>query len=84
MLRYLILKIWFLLFLFDYGHEVGWIWDFHGGFDEDDGNNDDINKFLRMVTWRIRFLVDGIKMGKMPSSSNNFLRSLLCFIIFRS
>jgi hypothetical protein len=45
-------------------------------------DNYDVNNFLAMTTWRIRFLDGDIK-AEIPSW-NNFLRSLLRFVVVRS
>jgi hypothetical protein len=80
---FLVLGICFLLFS-NNGEEEGWIWSLHSGFNEDDDGSNDISNFLRMTTWRIRFLNGDIKARMMLPSWNKFLRSLPRFVVVRS
>jgi hypothetical protein len=56
----------------------------HGGSVEDEGDNVGVSIFIDMTTWRLLFPDGGIKAGMMSPSWNNFLRSLLRFIVVRS
>ena len=54
-----------------------------GGFVEDEGDNS-VSSFIGLPTWRLGFPDGDIKAEMMSPSWNNFLRSLLCFIVVRS
>jgi hypothetical protein len=43
-----------------------------------------VDSFLGMSTWIIRFMNGGIKMGMILSLWNNFLQPLLCSVVVRS
>jgi hypothetical protein len=51
---------------------------------KDGGDNYDVNILTGMTTWRLLFLDGDIKAKMMSPSWNNFLRSLLRFIVVRS
>ena len=68
----------------DNGEEIGWIGSLHGGSDEGGGSIYGVCNFLGATLWRIRFLDGVIEAGMVPSSWNNFLRPLLCFVVVRS
>ena len=77
----LVLDIYFLLS--GDGKGAGWIRLLHGGSVEDDGDTD-VNNFIDLTTWRFGFPGGDIKVEMMPPSWNNFLRSLLHFVVVRS
>ena len=79
----LVLENYFLLLLSGDGKGAGWIRLLHGGFVEDEGDTD-VNNFINLTTWRFGFLGGDIKVEMMPPSWNNFLRSLLRFVVVRS
>jgi hypothetical protein len=56
----------------------------HVGSVEDEGDNYDVNNFTGITTWRL-FFPDGYIRAEMISPPwNNFLGSLLCFVVVRS
>ena len=69
----LVLEIYFLLLLSGDGKRAG----LHGGSVEDEGDR-------RQTIWRLGFSGGDIKAEMMPPSCNNFLRSLLRFVVVRS
>ena len=71
------------LLLPDDGEGAEWIRFLHGGSVEDEGDNYDVS-ILTSMTWRLLFPNGGIKAEMVLPSWNNFLRSLLCFIVVRS
>ena len=79
----LVLKIYFLLLLSGDGKGAGWIRPLHGGSVEDEGDTD-ISNFINLTTWRFGFPGGDIKVEMMPPLWNNFLRSLLRFVVVRS
>jgi len=79
----LVLEIYFLLLLSGDGKGAGWIRLLHGGSVEDEGDTD-VNNFIDLTTWRFDFPGGDIKVEMMPPSWNNFLRSLLRFVVVRS
>ena len=79
----LVLEIYFLLLLSGDGKGAGWIRLLHGGSVEDEGDTD-VNNFIDLTTWRFGFPGGDIKVEMMPPSWNNFLRSLLRFVVVRS
>ena len=81
--RFVVWEICFLLLLSGNGEEIGWIGSLHGGSDEGGGIYG-VGNFLGATAWRIRFPGGVIEAGMVPSSWNNFLRSLLRFVVVRS
>ena len=79
----LVLENYFLLLLSGDGKGAGWIRLLHGGSVEDEGDTD-VNNFIDLTTWRFGFPGGDIKVEMMPPSWNNFLRSLLRFVVVRS
>ena len=79
----LVLENYFLPLLSGDGKGAGWIRLLHGGSIEDEGDTD-VNKFIDLTTWRFGFSGGDIKVEMMPPSWNNFLRSLLRFVVVRS
>jgi hypothetical protein len=73
-----------LLRLFGDGEGKGWNRLLHGGNVEDQGNNFGVSIFIDMTTWRLLFPDGDIKAEMMWSLWNNFLRSLLHFVMVRS
>jgi hypothetical protein len=57
---------------------------FHGGSIEDDGDNYGVNILIGMTTWKLLFSDGDIKAEMVSPPWNNFLRSLLHFIVVRS
>ena len=82
--NFLVWEIYFLLLLSGDGERVGWNRFLHDGSTEDEGDNYDISNFIGMTTWRLFFPDDDIKAETMSPLWNNFLRSLLHFVVFRS
>jgi hypothetical protein len=87
MSRFVVWEVCFLP-LSGNGDEIGWLgssWRILGlGFDERGGGIYDVNNFHGAMTWRIRFSDGDTEAGMVSSSWNNFLRSLLSFVIVRS
>ena len=81
MLSFLVLGIYLLLH--GDGKGAWWICFLHDGFIEDEGDNG-ISKFLDLTTWRLDFSDGDIKAEMMSPPWNNFLQSLLRFIVVRS
>ena len=79
----LVLKIYFLLLFSGDGKRTRWIRLLHSKSVEGEGNTD-VSNFIDLTTWRLGFLGGDIKAEMMPPSWNNFLRSLLRFIVVRS
>jgi hypothetical protein len=61
-------EICFLLLLSSNSEEIRWIVAQHDGFHEGSGSIYDVNNFLKVMTWRIRFPDDE---AEMVSSSRN-------------
>ena len=80
---FLVLGIYLLLLLPSDGEGVGWIRFLHGGFVEDEGDIS-VNNFIGLTTWRLGFSDGDIKAEMMSPSWNNFLQSLLRFVVVRS
>jgi hypothetical protein len=82
--NYLVVEF-YLLLLISVDSEGEW-WNrlLHGGSVEDEGDNISISIFIDMTTWRLLFPNGGIKAEMMSPLWNNFLRSLLRFIVVRS
>ena len=74
----------FYLLLSGDGEGERWNCLLHGGSVEDEGDNYGVSNFTGMMTWRPFFPDDDIKAEMMSPPWNNFLRSLLCFIVVRS
>ena len=70
-----------VLLLLSDGEGVGWIGFLHSDSDEDDGDNYGVSNLLGMMAWRLRFPNDDIKAEMMLPSCNNFLRTLLHFVV---
>ena len=81
---FFILGIYLLLFLFGDGERVGWNRFLHDGSVEDDSDNYDVSILTGLTTWRLLFPDDDIKAEMVSPPWNNFLRSLLRFIVVRS
>jgi hypothetical protein len=69
--------------LFGDGEGAGWIRFLHGGSVEDEGDIS-VSNFIGLTTWRLSFLDGDIKVEMKSPSWNNFLRSLLRFVVVRS
>ena len=82
MLSFFVLGIYFLLS--GDGERAGWNRFLHGGSVEDDGDNYDVNILIGLTTWRLLFSDGDIKAEMVSPPWNNFLRSLLRFIVVRS
>ena len=78
----LVLGIYLLLSDDDEGE--GWNHFLYGGFVEDEGDNYGVSNFTVLLTWRPFFPDGDIKVKMMLSPWNNFLRSLLRFVVVRS
>ena len=78
---FLVLRIYLLLLPRD-GEGSGWIHFLRGGSVEDEGDNG-VNSFLGLTTWRLSFLDGDIKAEMVSPTWNNFLGSLLRFIVVR-
>jgi hypothetical protein len=76
----------YLLLLLLSGDGEGERWNrlLYGGSVEDEGGNLHVSIFIDMTTWRLLFSDGGIKAETMSSPWNNFLRSLLRFVVVRS
>jgi hypothetical protein len=83
MSHFIVLEICFLL-LSDNDEEIGWLGSLHDGSDEGCGDIYAVGTLVEVTTWRISFPDGDIVLGMVPSSSNNFLWSLLYFIVVRS
>jgi hypothetical protein len=59
-------------------------WKTHGGSVEDEDDNVGVSIFIDMTTWRLLFSDDGIKTEMMSPPWNNFLQSLLRFVVIKS
>jgi len=83
---FLVLGIYLLLLLLlsGDGEGAGWICFLHSGSIEDESDNYAVNNFLGMTTWRLFFPNGDIKAEIMSSPWNNFLWSLLHFVVVRS
>ena len=66
------------------GDGEGWNRLLHGGSVEDEDDNFGVSIFINMMTWRLLFLDGSNKAEIMSPPWNNFLRSLLCFVVVRS
>ncbi|KAG0523679.1 hypothetical protein BDA96_07G143900 [Sorghum bicolor] len=84
MLNFLVLEFYLLLLLSGDGEGERWNRILHGGSAEDEGDNFGVSIFIDMTTWRLLFSDGGIKAEMMSPSWNNFLQSLLRFIVVRS
>jgi len=62
---------------------VWWIRFLHGGSVEDEGDIG-VSNFLSLMTWRLGFPDGDIKAEIMSPPWNNFLQSLLHFVVVRS
>jgi hypothetical protein len=83
--NYVVLEFYLLLLLISVdGEGEGWNHLLHGGSVEDEGDNIGVSIFIDMTTWRLWFPDDGIKVEMMSPSWNNFLQSLLRFVVVRS
>jgi hypothetical protein len=81
----LVLEIYFpLLLLSGEGEGTGWDCFLYGGSIEDEGGNYDVSIFTGMTTWRLLFPDSDIKAEMVSPPWNNFLWSLLHFIVVRS
>ena len=65
------------------GEGVWWICFLHGSSVEDEGDIG-VSNFLSLMTWRLGFPDGDIKAEMVLPPWNNFLRSLLYFIVVRS
>ena len=82
--RFLVLGIYLLLLLSGDGELVGWNRFLHGDSVEDESDSYVVSILTGMTTWRLIFPDGNIKAETVSSSWNNFLRSLLRFIVVRS
>ena len=80
---FLVLGFHRLLLLPDDGEGAGWIRFLHGDSVEDEGDIS-VNNFIGLTTWRLGFPNGDIKTKMMSSSWNNFLWTLLHFVVVRS
>ena len=83
MLSFLVLGI-YLLLLSGEGKRARWNHFLYDGSVEDVGSNYGASNFIGMTSWILFFLDDDIKMEIMLPPWNNFLRSLLRFVVVRS
>ena len=72
-----------LLLLSGDGERAGWNHFLHGGSIENEGDNYGVS-VLTSMTWRLLFPDDDIKAKMVSPLWNNFIRSLLHFIMVRS
>jgi hypothetical protein len=79
---FLVLGIYLLLF--GDGERARWNRFLHGDSVEDEGDNYGVSILTRMTTWSLLFLDGDIKAEMVSPSWNNFLWSLLRFIVVRS
>jgi hypothetical protein len=85
MSNFLVLEFYLLLLLFSGDDEgEGWNRLLHDGSVKDGGDNFGVSIFINMTTRRLLFSDGGIKAEMMSLPWNNFLRSLLHFIVVRS
>ena len=82
MSSFLVLGTYLLLLLSGDGEGTGWIRFLHGGSVEDEGDIS-VNNFIGLTTWRLGSPDGDIKAEMMSPSWNNFLRSLLRFVVVR-
>jgi hypothetical protein len=80
----LVLRIYFLLLLSSDGEGKGWNCILYGGFVEDEDDNYGVSNFTGSTTWRSFFPDGATKVEMMSPSWNNFLRSLLRFVMVKS
>jgi len=80
----LVLVIYFFLLFSSDGEMVGWNHFLHGGSVEDADNNYNVDILIDLTTWRLLFPDGSIKTEMVSPPWNNFLWSLLCFIVVRS
>jgi hypothetical protein len=73
----------FLLFFGD-GEGEGWTHLLYGGSVEDEEDNFGVSIFIDTMTWRFLFSNGDIKAEMISPPWNNFLRSLLHFVVVRS
>ena len=83
MLTFFVLMIYLLLLS---GDSEGAEWNrfLHDGFIEDEGDNYTVSNFTGMTIWRLLFPDVDIEAEMVSPSCNNFVRSLLRFIVVRS
>ena len=79
----LVLEI-YLLLLSANSAGLGWNRFLHGGAFKDDGDNYGVNNFIGTMTWRLFFSNGDIKVEIMSPPWNNFLWSVLRFVVVRS
>jgi hypothetical protein len=84
MTNLLVLEIYLLLLLSGDSEGEGWNRFLRGGSIEDEGDNYGVSNFTGLTTWRPFFPNSDIKVEMMSPAWNNFLRSLLCFVMVRS
>ena len=82
--NFLVLEFYLLLLLSGDGEGERWNRLLHGGSVEDKDDNFGVSIFIDMTTWRLLFPDGGIKAEMMSPPWNNFLQSLLRFIVVRS
>jgi hypothetical protein len=78
---FLVLGIYFLLLSGDGERGNRFL---HGSSVEDAGNNYGVSILTGLTVWRLLFPDGDIKVEMVSLSWNNFLLSLLCFIVVRS
>jgi hypothetical protein len=82
--NYLVLEFYLLLLLISVdGEGEEWNRFLHGSSVEDEGDNVGVSIFIDMTTWRLLFPDGSIKAEMMSPPWNNFLRSLLRFVVVR-
>jgi hypothetical protein len=81
MLNFLVLEFYVLLLLSGDGEGEMWNRLLHSGSVEDKDDNFGVSIFIGMTTWRLLFPDGGIKAETMSPLWNNFLQSLLRFIV---
>jgi hypothetical protein len=80
---FLVLEIYFLLLSSD-GERAEWNCFLHDCSVEHEGDNYDVSIVTSLTTWRLLFPNDDIKAEMVSPPWNNFLWSLLRFIVVRS
>jgi hypothetical protein len=80
---FLVFRIYFLLLSSD-GERARWNHFLHGGSVEDEDDNYGVSILTDLSTWTLLFSDGDIKAEMVSPPWNNFLRSLLRFIVVRS
>ena len=82
--NFLVLEFYLFLLLPGDGEGERWNRLLQGGSVEDKDDNFSVSIFIDMTAWRLLFPDGGIKAEMMSPPWNNFLQSLLRFIVVRS